>query len=57
MSEDDVRGGDAATAVVEELDGHLADVFDSVPGGVYLYLDTVHKVNRPEMRGGSIPCM
>jgi ketosteroid isomerase-like protein len=30
-------------AVVQEVAGHLADVFDSVPGGVYVYLDPRHK--------------
>ncbi|MDQ3974077.1 MAG: nuclear transport factor 2 family protein [Actinomycetota bacterium] len=44
MSQDDPRAGDPAQAVVDELASHLAEVFDTVPGGVYLYLDPSHKV-------------
>lgn len=44
MNEAEARGADEAAAVVEEAAGHLAEVFESVPGGVYLYLDPMHKV-------------
>ena len=44
MSNVDARDGDEAAGVVQELAGHLAEVFGAVPGGVYLYLDPTHKV-------------
>jgi ketosteroid isomerase-like protein len=44
MREVDQAGVDEREAVLEEVSGHLAEVFDRVPGGVYLYLDPTHKV-------------
>lgn len=44
MSELDTAGFDEREAVLEEVSGHLAEVFDRVSGGVYLYLDPSHKV-------------
>lgn len=44
MGDVDARVGDEAAAVVREMAQHLAEVFEAVPGGVYLYLDPTHKV-------------
>lgn len=44
ISETEARAEDEDEAVIQQLAQHLAQVFESVPGGVYLYLDPRHKM-------------